>query len=95
MRSRRWPSGIRASGGDLVLIAGASAITDRRDVLPAAIEAAGGVVEHFGMPVDPGNLLLLAHIGDRAVLGLPGLRPLAQAERLRLGARASGRRASR
>jgi molybdenum cofactor cytidylyltransferase len=24
------------------------------------------------MPVDPGNLLLLAHIGDRAVLGLPG-----------------------
>jgi molybdenum cofactor cytidylyltransferase len=63
---------IRASGGDLLLIAGASAITDRRDVLPAAIEAAGGVVEHFGMPVDPGNLLLLAHIGDRAVLGLPG-----------------------
>jgi molybdenum cofactor cytidylyltransferase len=63
---------IRASGGDLLLIAGASAITDRRDVLPAAIEAAGGAVEHFGMPVDPGNLLLLAHIGDRAVLGLPG-----------------------
>jgi molybdenum cofactor cytidylyltransferase len=63
---------LRASGGDLVLIAGASAITDRRDVLPAAIEAAGGEVEHFGMPVDPGNLLLLAHLGDRPVLGLPG-----------------------
>jgi molybdenum cofactor cytidylyltransferase len=63
---------IRASGGDLLLIAGASAITDRRDVLPAAIEAAGGKVEHFGMPVDPGNLLLLAHIGERTVLGLPG-----------------------
>jgi molybdenum cofactor cytidylyltransferase len=63
---------IRQSSGDLVLIAGASAITDREDVLPAAIEAAGGVVEHFGMPVDPGNLLLLARIGDRRVLGLPG-----------------------
>jgi molybdenum cofactor cytidylyltransferase len=63
---------IRASEGDLVLIAGASAITDRKDVLPAAIEAAGGVVEHFGMPVDPGNLLLLARQGDRIVLGLPG-----------------------
>ncbi len=63
---------IRASAADLVLIAGASAITDRRDVLPAAIEAAGGVVEHFGMPVDPGNLLLLAHLGERPVLGLPG-----------------------
>jgi molybdopterin biosynthesis enzyme len=63
---------IRAVSADLVLIAGASAITDRRDVLPAAIEAAGGVVEHFGMPVDPGNLLLLARQGGRPVLGLPG-----------------------
>ncbi|CAO3420850.1 NTP transferase domain-containing protein [Azospirillum doebereinerae] len=57
---------------DLLLIAGASAITDRRDVLPAAIERAGGVVEHFGMPVDPGNLLLLARIDAMPVLGLPG-----------------------
>ncbi|MBP2300992.1 NTP transferase domain-containing protein [Azospirillum picis] len=57
---------------DLLLIAGASAITDRRDVLPAAIERAGGRVEHFGMPVDPGNLLLMAHCGGRPVLGLPG-----------------------
>ncbi len=57
---------------DLLLIAGASAITDRRDVLPAAIEQAGGTVEHFGMPVDPGNLLLLARRGDTPVLGLPG-----------------------
>jgi len=65
-------SRIRATQADLVLIAGASAITDRRDVLPAAIEAAGGVVEHFGMPVDPGNLLLLARQADRPVLGLPG-----------------------
>lgn len=63
---------LRATKADLVLIAGASAITDRRDVLPAAIEAAGGAVEHFGMPVDPGNLLLLARQGDRPVLGLPG-----------------------
>jgi molybdenum cofactor cytidylyltransferase len=59
-------------GAKIVLIAGASAITDRRDVLPAGIEAAGGTIEHFGMPVDPGNLLLLARIGDTPVLGLPG-----------------------
>jgi molybdenum cofactor cytidylyltransferase len=59
-------------GAELVLIAGASAITDRRDVLPAAIAASGGTIDHFGMPVDPGNLLLLAHIGDVPVLGLPG-----------------------
>lgn len=57
---------------DLVLLIGASAVTDRRDVLPAGIERAGGAVEHFGMPVDPGNLLLLARCSDIPVLGLPG-----------------------
>ena len=62
----------RAEGCDMILIAGASAITDRHDVLPAGIEAAGGTLEHFGMPVDPGNLLLLARLDGRPVLGLPG-----------------------
>lgn len=56
----------------MILIAGASAITDRRDVVPAAIEASGGQIDHFGMPVDPGNLLLLARRGEIPVLGLPG-----------------------
>jgi molybdenum cofactor cytidylyltransferase len=59
-------------GIDMLLIHGASAILDRRDVIPAAIERAGGRVDHFGMPVDPGNLLLLGHVGERVVLGLPG-----------------------
>ena len=59
-------------GIDILLIHGASAILDRRDVIPAAIIAAGGQIDHFGMPVDPGNLLLLGHLGERAVLGLPG-----------------------
>jgi molybdenum cofactor cytidylyltransferase len=59
-------------GIDILLIHGASAILDRRDVIPAAVIAAGGRIDHFGMPVDPGNLLLLGHLGERAVLGLPG-----------------------
>jgi molybdenum cofactor cytidylyltransferase len=59
-------------GRDLVLVCGASAIVDRRDVVPAGIVASGGELIHFGMPVDPGNLLLLAHHGDVPVLGLPG-----------------------
>ncbi|MBV9521382.1 MAG: molybdopterin-binding/glycosyltransferase family 2 protein [Alphaproteobacteria bacterium] len=57
---------------DLLLIAGASAIVDRRDVIPAALEAAGGTIEHFGMPVDPGNLILLGRLEGKPVLGLPG-----------------------
>jgi molybdenum cofactor cytidylyltransferase len=59
-------------GADIVFVHGASAIVDRRDVIPAAIVAAGGRIDHFGMPVDPGNLLLLGHVGERVVLGLPG-----------------------
>jgi molybdenum cofactor cytidylyltransferase len=57
---------------DLVIVFGASAITDRRDVIPAAIEAIGGRIERFGMPVDPGNLLLLAARGGTTILGAPG-----------------------
>ena len=63
---------LEAAGCDVILIAGASAIVDRRDVVPSSIEAVGGVVEHFGMPVDPGNLILLARHGDISVVGLPG-----------------------
>lgn len=63
---------LRSEGCDLFLIAGASAIVDRHDVVPAGIEAAGGKVLHFGMPVDPGNLLLSAEFDGKPVLGLPG-----------------------
>jgi molybdenum cofactor cytidylyltransferase len=59
------------SGADPILVFGASAITDRRDVIPAAIAAAGGAVVHFGMPVDPGNLLLLGRLAGKTVIGLP------------------------
>ena len=61
-----------AAGAEIVLVLGASAITDRRDMVPLAVEAAGGRVEHFGMPVDPGNLTLLARIGNSWILGMPG-----------------------
>ncbi|WP_158743781.1 NTP transferase domain-containing protein [Acidisphaera sp. L21] len=59
-------------GADLLLIAGASAVVDRRDVGPAGIVAAGGEILHFGMPVDPGNLICLGRIGDIPALVLPG-----------------------
>lgn len=62
----------RDRGCDPILVMGASAIVDRRDAIPSAIVAAGGEVVHFGMPVDPGNLLLLGHVGEANVIGLPG-----------------------
>jgi molybdenum cofactor cytidylyltransferase len=57
---------------DALVAFGASAITDRRDVIPAAIEAIGGRIERFGMPVDPGNLLLLAERDSVPIIGAPG-----------------------
>jgi molybdenum cofactor cytidylyltransferase len=59
-------------GAELVIVFGASAIADRRDVIPAAISGIGGAIEHFGMPVDPGNLLLIGNAGGVPVLGAPG-----------------------
>ena len=57
---------------DLVIVFGATAIADRADVVPAAVELAGGRVEHLGMPVDPGNLLMLGELAGRPVIGAPG-----------------------
>ena len=59
-------------GAELVVVFGASAIADRRDVIPAAVEAVGGRIEHFGMPVDPGNLMLIGSARGQPIIGAPG-----------------------
>ena len=64
-------SRLKASGHKPVLVFGASAIVDRGDVVPAGLEAAGGQIVHLGMPVDPGNLLLLGTLDGDAVIGVP------------------------
>jgi len=61
-----------SAGRDLILIAGISAIIDNDDVVPTALRAAGGDVAHFGVPVDPGSLLMLGYVGRVPVLGAPG-----------------------
>jgi molybdenum cofactor cytidylyltransferase len=60
------------SGADLILILTASATSDPQDVAPQALRRAGGTVDRFGMPVDPGNLLLLGERQGIPVIGLPG-----------------------
>ncbi len=57
---------------DLIVVFGASAMTDPADVIPEAIRMAGGRVEIAGIPVDPGNLLVLGWVGDVPVIGAPG-----------------------
>ncbi|SDC42715.1 NTP transferase domain-containing protein [Belnapia rosea] len=63
---------LRRAGAQLLLVAGASAVVDRRDVGPAGIVRSGGAIDHFGMPVDPGNLICLGHIDEIPALVLPG-----------------------
>jgi molybdenum cofactor cytidylyltransferase len=62
---------LREQGASPVLILGASAIVDRGDVVPAGLLAAGGDVLHLGMPVDPGNLMMLGRLESEPVIGVP------------------------
>ena len=67
---------LQAQGAQLLIIAGETSVMDRDDVTPRAIRLAGGRVEHYGAPVEPGNLLLLAYLdgprGPLPVIGAPG-----------------------
>ena len=56
---------------DIILVFGASSIVDRADIIPAALTLAGGEIVQLGMPVDPGNLLLLGTLIDTTVIGVP------------------------
>ncbi len=73
------PQGIAAairqqidSGVHLLLIGSVSAIIDRDDVVPAGLRLADGTVTHFGMPVDPGSLLMMGYVDEVPVIGAPG-----------------------
>jgi molybdopterin biosynthesis enzyme len=61
-----------ASQVDMILIAGETSIMDQDDITPRAIKAVGGEVIHHGVPVEPGNLLLLAYWGQTPIVGAPG-----------------------
>ncbi len=63
----------QALGVEMLILAGDTAIMDRFDIAPRAVELAGGEVDCFGAPVDPGNLLLLGTLkGGLPVVGAPG-----------------------
>jgi molybdenum cofactor cytidylyltransferase len=63
---------LAAQGAELIITAGETSIMDRDDVTPLGIRRAGGQIEHYGAPVEPGNLLLLAYLGALPILGAPG-----------------------
>jgi len=59
-------------GVRLILLAGETAIMDAHDIVPRAVERAGGHIESVGAPVDPGNLLMLAYVDNVPIVGAPG-----------------------
>ncbi len=61
-----------AAGAEIIILAGETAIMDRFDIAPRAVERSGGEVTCYGAPVDPGNLLMLAYLNEVPILGAPG-----------------------
>ncbi|MHA1524586.1 MAG: NTP transferase domain-containing protein [Alphaproteobacteria bacterium] len=60
------------AGCDPIIVFSSYASVDKADVIPSGLVQAGGEIVHFGMPVDPGNLLLLGRLGAATVVGAPG-----------------------
>lgn len=57
---------------DCIILAGETSIMDATDVTPTGIRQAGGTIEVYGAPVEPGNLLLLAYLDRMPIVGAPG-----------------------
>ena len=60
---------------DIILVFGASAICDKNDIVPLSLKKNNGKIIRLGMPVEPGNLMLLGKIDHNNkiifVLGMP------------------------
>ncbi|OGO76671.1 MAG: molybdopterin-binding protein [Clostridiales bacterium GWB2_37_7] len=58
-------------GADIVLACGGMSV-DADDVTPQAIRNASEHVVSYGIPILPGNMLMLAYKGSAAIIGIPG-----------------------
>lgn len=60
-----------AGGADLLIFTGGMSV-DPDDLTPSAIRALGAEIISHGVPAQPGNMTLVAYLGDVAILGVPG-----------------------
>lgn len=67
---------LMAAGSNIIITAGETSVVDRDDVIPRAVRRLGGEIAHYGAPVEPGNLLLLAYLHHAVdtipLIGAPG-----------------------
>ena len=45
---------------------------DPDDLTPGAIRESGAKVITYGVPVQPGNMFMLAYLGNKTLIGIPG-----------------------
>lgn len=58
-------------GAELLIFSGGMSV-DPDDLTPSAIRALGAEVVSHGVPAQPGNMTLLAYLGNTTILGVPG-----------------------
>ena len=58
-------------GADFLVFTGGMSV-DPDDLTPSAIRALGADIVSYGVPSQPGNMTLVAYLGDIAILGVPG-----------------------
>ena len=65
--ARRWLD----QGADLLIFTGGMSV-DPDDLTPTAIRKLGADIVTHGVPAQPGNMTLVAYLGDKPILGIPG-----------------------
>ena len=60
-----------AKGADLLIFTGGMSV-DPDDLTPAAIRSLGAQIISHGVPSQPGNMTLVAYLGDIPILDIPG-----------------------
>lgn len=58
-------------GADFLIFAGGMSV-DPDDLTPGAIRALGAGVVSYGLPAQPGNMTMVAYLGEIPILGVPG-----------------------
>lgn len=59
------------SGIELILLTGGMSV-DPDDLTPTAIRKSGARIVTQGVPIQPGNMLTIAYLGNTAMIGVPG-----------------------
>lgn len=59
------------NGADFLIFTGGMSV-DPDDLTPAAIRELGAEIVSYGVPSQPGNMTLVAYLGDIPILGVPG-----------------------